>query len=122
MVSEASEQVTGPHRGVAGQSYGEMDVDLPEGNHAAGVDRKSKSSKNKPKELDVDDDDDIVIEEDESIADMQAMLDIRGFGTTKQKKIAGNDAYAVRKEKKTVYRQYMNRQGGFNRPLSPSRD
>ena len=27
----------------------------------------------------------------------------------------------VRKEKKTEYRQYMNRVGGFNRPLSPSR-
>lgn len=51
---------------------------------------------------------------------MEAMLGFGGFGTTKQKKIAGNDVYAVRKEKKTEYRQYMNRLGGFNRPLSPS--
>ncbi|KJZ71873.1 hypothetical protein HIM_08718 [Hirsutella minnesotensis 3608] len=52
---------------------------------------------------------------------MQAMMGFGGFGTTKGKKIAGNDVGAVRKEKKTEYRQYMNRQGGFNRPLSPSR-
>ena len=76
---------------------------------------------------------------------MKAMLGFGGFGTTKQKKIVGNDVYAVRKEKKTEYRQYMsvmlfpetktlrmllcnftnifwhrNRLGGFNRPLSPS--
>ena len=43
------------------------------------------------------------------------------FNTTKNKKIPGNDKnYGVRKDKKTKYRQYMNRQGGFNRPLSPS--
>ncbi|KAI9802799.1 MAG: hypothetical protein M1833_001398 [Piccolia ochrophora] len=53
---------------------------------------------------------------------MKAMMGFGGFGTTKQKKIAGNDAYSVRREKKTEYRQYMNRIGGFNRPLSPSRD
>lgn len=52
---------------------------------------------------------------------MQAMMGFGGFGTTKGQKIAGNNVGAVRKEKKTEYRQYMNRQGGFNRPLSPSR-
>ncbi|KAI9762845.1 MAG: hypothetical protein M4579_000198 [Chaenotheca gracillima] len=60
-------------------------------------------------------------EEDDGIdPEMKAMMGFGGFGTTKQKKIAGNDTYAVRKEKKTEYRQYMNRLGGFNRPLSPS--
>lgn len=43
------------------------------------------------------------------------------FRSTKNTKVPGNNAYGVRKEKKTEYRQYMNRQGGFNRPLSPSR-
>lgn len=66
-------------------------------------------------------DDDIVIEDD-GMAAMQAMMGFGGFGTTHQKKVAGNDVYAVRKEKKSEYRQYMNRTGGFNRPLSPSRD
>ena len=54
--------------------------------------------------------------------DMAAMMGFGGFGTTKNKKVAGNNAYYVRKEKKTEYRQYMNRVGGFNRPLSPTRD
>jgi U4/U6.U5 tri-snRNP-associated protein 3 len=60
-------------------------------------------------------------EVDDDMAAMQAMMGFGGFGTTKNKKIAGNNVGAVRKEKKTEYRQYMNRQGGFNRPLSPSR-
>jgi U4/U6.U5 tri-snRNP-associated protein 3 len=58
---------------------------------------------------------------DEDAAAMQAMLGFGGFGSTKGKKVAGNNAGAVKKEKKTEYRQYMNRVGGFNRPLSPSR-
>ncbi|EQL01681.1 hypothetical protein G6O67_003031 [Ophiocordyceps sinensis] len=66
-----------------------------------------------------DDDDDIEV--DPELDAMQAMMGFGGFGSTKGKKIAGNDVGAVRKEKKTEYRQYMNRQGGFNRPLSPSR-
>lgn len=52
---------------------------------------------------------------------MAAMMGFGGFGTTKGKQIAGNNMGAVRKEKKTEYRQYMNRTGGFNRPLSPPR-
>ncbi|KAK2048861.1 hypothetical protein LZ31DRAFT_12103 [Colletotrichum somersetense] len=70
----------------------------------------------------VDDDEEPEPEvEDDDMAAMQAMLGFGGFGTTKNKKIAGNNVGAVRKEKKTEYRQYMNRQGGFNRPLSPTR-
>ncbi|KAL5628694.1 hypothetical protein BROUX41_002085 [Berkeleyomyces rouxiae] len=53
---------------------------------------------------------------------MQAMLGFGGFGTTKNKKVAGNNAGGVSKEKKSQYRQYMNRVGGFNRPLSPPRE
>jgi len=65
-------------------------------------------------------------DEDEPAADdeeaaMAAMLGFGGFGTTKNKKVRGNDVGAVRKETKSEYRQYMNRQGGFNRPLSPGR-
>lgn len=55
------------------------------------------------------------------MAAMQAMMGLGGFGSTKGQKVAGNDVGAVRKGKKSEYRQYMNRQGGFNRPLSPSR-
>jgi U4/U6.U5 tri-snRNP-associated protein 3 len=68
-----------------------------------------------------EDDDDIVIEDD-GIAAMQAMMGFGGFGTTQYKQVAGNNISAVRKEKKSEYRQYMNRVGGFNRPLSPSHE
>jgi U4/U6.U5 tri-snRNP-associated protein 3 len=63
------------------------------------------------------------IEEDPD--DIEALMrKTMGFGrfrSTKNTKIPGNNVYGVRKEKKTEYRQYMNRTGGFNRPLSPSR-
>ncbi|KAI9772840.1 MAG: hypothetical protein M1840_008722 [Geoglossum simile] len=51
-------------------------------------------------------------------AQMRALMGFKDFGTTKQKKVPGNNIYGVRKDKKTEYRQ--NRVGGFNRPLSPS--
>lgn len=55
--------------------------------------------------------------------DEAQMMRTMGFGTfrsTKNTKVPGNDKnFGVRKEKKTTYRQYMNRAGGFNRPLSP---
>ncbi|KAI9345529.1 U4/U6.U5 small nuclear ribonucleoprotein 27 kDa protein, partial [Obelidium mucronatum] len=52
---------------------------------------------------------------------MQKMLGFGGFETTKNKKVAGTDVSAVNIEKKRTYRQYMNRRGGFNRNLSPTR-
>ncbi|EHL03770.1 putative U4/U6.U5 tri-snRNP-associated protein 3-like protein [Glarea lozoyensis 74030] len=94
------------------QDHDRMEVDL------------SRKSKEKPVEIpvaDEEDDDEIVIEDD-GMADMQAMMGFGGFSTTQNKKILGNNIGAVRKEKKTEYRQYMNRVGGFNRPLSPTRD
>ncbi|KAL5319366.1 hypothetical protein ACEPPN_012417 [Leptodophora sp. 'Broadleaf-Isolate-01'] len=80
-----------------------------------------KGKKGKKAAKPVEDDDDLIVEDDGMDA-MQAMMGFGGFGTTHQQKVAGNDIYAVRKEKKTEYRQYMNRVGGFNRPLSPSRE
>ncbi|GBC00932.1 hypothetical protein RclHR1_04000013 [Rhizophagus clarus] len=55
-------------------------------------------------------------DEDPEHALMKAM-GIAGFNTTKGKKVAGNDAAAVSIKKQRQYRQYMNRRGGFNRPL-----
>jgi U4/U6.U5 tri-snRNP-associated protein 3 len=67
-------------------------------------------------ELDVDMDE---LSEDERLA---RLMGFRKFKSTKNTKVPGNEYnYAVRKEKQTKYRQYMNRQGGFNRPLSPTR-
>lgn len=52
---------------------------------------------------------------------MEKMMGFGKFKTTKNTKVPGNDKlYGVRKEKVMVARQYMNRVGGFNRPLSPS--
>ncbi|XP_054717857.1 U4/U6.U5 small nuclear ribonucleoprotein 27 kDa protein-like isoform X2 [Uloborus diversus] len=48
------------------------------------------------------------------------MMKLMGFGnfdTTKGKHVAGNVAYGVHIIHKRKYRQYMNRKGGFNRPL-----
>ncbi|KAL2443894.1 hypothetical protein ABEF95_013310 [Exophiala dermatitidis] len=52
---------------------------------------------------------------------LKKMMGFTTFKTTQNKKVPGNQIYGVRKEKKTEYRQYMNRVGGFNRPLSPTR-
>lgn len=53
-------------------------------------------------------------------ADEQEMMRMMGFcnfDTTKGKKVEGNDVGAVHVILKRKYRQYMNRKGGFNRPL-----
>ncbi|KFY17687.1 hypothetical protein V492_00463 [Pseudogymnoascus sp. VKM F-4246] len=112
----------GGSRDPGGQSPAQSDT---------GATNASASHKNKPKaadfiaadDMDVEEgeEDDIEVEDD-AMAAMQAMMGFGGFGTTKQKKVLGNDIGGVRKEKKTEYRQYMNRVGGFNRPLSPSRE
>ena len=60
-------------------------------------------------------------DEDEMEDMMRRSMGFTRFRTTKNTKVPGNNIYGVRKEKKTEYRQYMNRMGGFNRPLSPSR-
>lgn len=82
---------------------------------------KIKGAKKKARTPEPEEDPEIIIEDD-GMAAMQAMMGFGGFSTTQNKKVAGNDVSAVRKEKKTEYRQYMNRVGGFNRPLSPSHD
>lgn len=65
--------------------------------------------------------DKMTINEDEEEALLRKMMGFTSFKTTQNTKVPGNQIYGVRKEKKTEYRQYMNRVGGFNRPLSPSR-
>jgi U4/U6.U5 tri-snRNP-associated protein 3 len=60
-------------------------------------------------------------DEDSDTALLRALMGFTVFKTTKNQKVPGNNIYGVRKEKKTEYRQYMNRVGGFNRPLSPTR-
>lgn len=52
--------------------------------------------------------------------DEQEMMKLMGFcsfDSTKGKKVDGNDVGGVHVILKRKYRQYMNRKGGFNRPL-----
>merc|ERR1711963_982366 len=49
--------------------------------------------------------------------DMMRVMGFGSFDTTKNKKVKGNNAGAVHVLVKRKYRQYMNRKGGFNRPL-----
>ena len=53
---------------------------------------------------------------DEEI-EMMKIMGISSFDTTKNKKVKGNDHGEVHVSVKRRYRQYMNRKGGFNRPL-----
>lgn len=48
---------------------------------------------------------------------MAKIMGFSDFDSTKGKKVPGNDVGAVHVVKKRRYRQYMNRKGGFNRPL-----
>ena len=62
------------------------------------------------------------IEDDEDEdAEMRRILGIDGFGSSKGKVVEDNHDGAARgtvsKHKARQYRQYMNRKGGFNRPL-----
>ena len=54
-------------------------------------------------------------------AALRQLLGFDGFGTTKLKPVADNHESAAKgacqKRMKRTYRQYMNRRGGFNRPL-----
>ncbi|CDZ96836.1 Nucleic acid binding protein [Phaffia rhodozyma] len=52
-------------------------------------------------------------EEDE----MAKMMGFGGFGTSKGKHVSSNDTGDVVIKKQRTWRQYMNRKGGFNRPL-----
>ncbi|KXL41774.1 hypothetical protein M433DRAFT_140247 [Acidomyces richmondensis BFW] len=62
------------------------------------------------------------LEGEDETAFLQRVMGFVSFRSTKNTKVPGNDRnYAVHKVKKAEYRQYMNRVGGFNRPLSPSR-
>lgn len=49
--------------------------------------------------------------------EMMKAMGFCGFDSTKNKKVDGNDVGEVHVILKRKYRQYMNRKGGFNRPL-----
>ncbi|XP_011840432.1 PREDICTED: U4/U6.U5 small nuclear ribonucleoprotein 27 kDa protein [Mandrillus leucophaeus] len=50
--------------------------------------------------------------------EMMKLMGFASFDSTKGKKVDGSvNAYAINVSQKRKYRQYMNRKGGFNRPL-----
>ncbi|KAI4682934.1 hypothetical protein J4E81_009558 [Alternaria sp. BMP 2799] len=76
----------------------------------ASPDVEMKDERQKPEDMDDDE------------WEMLKIMGFGGFKSTKNTKVPGNDKnFGVRKDKQLQARQYMNRQGGFNRPLSPSR-
>lgn len=52
---------------------------------------------------------------------MMRLMGFESFDTTKNKHVKGVDCFGISFKQKTEYRQYMNREGGFNRNLSPTR-
>lgn len=68
--------------------------------------------------MDAKDDDEVEYEEDdEELELMKKVMGFNHFDTTKGKRVEGCDVSAVNIRTKKKYRQYMNRRGGFNRPL-----
>ncbi|CAH8458543.1 unnamed protein product [Heterobilharzia americana] len=55
----------------------------------------------------------------EEEAEMMRNMGFCNFSTTKGKHVVGNSIYVANIAKQRKYRQYMNRRGGFNRPLDP---
>lgn len=48
-------------------------------------------------------------------------MGFKSFSSTKNQHVKGTDCYGIYFKQRTEYRQYMNREGGFNRSLSPTR-
>jgi U4/U6.U5 tri-snRNP-associated protein 3 len=81
-------------------------------------DRKAESIIKPKKTIEVIDlNDDDMEGKTEEEADMMKLMGFAGFDSTKGKHIGGNDVSAVHHVVVRKYRQYMNRRGGFNRPL-----
>ncbi|KAF9651507.1 DUF1777-domain-containing protein [Thelephora ganbajun] len=57
---------------------------------------------------------DAVNQDDEA---MMGMMGMASFGSTKGKHVEGNQEGSAKIKKVRTWRQYMNRRGGFNRPL-----
>lgn len=55
------------------------------------------------------------------LVDVKGIMGFDNFATTKNKHVKGTECYGIKFKQVTEYRQYMNREGGFNRELSPTR-
>lgn len=78
---------------------------------------KEKQQQKKSKDAEMVEDD-AGGEMDANEIEMMKMMGIPvGFDSTKGKPVEGNDVSGIRAVTKRQPRQYMNRRGGFNRPL-----
>lgn len=57
----------------------------------------------------------------ESSDDIEHAMGFKTFKSTKNTQVPNNRAFSANVMRHSEYRQYMNRSGGFNRPLSPTR-
>ncbi|WVQ75555.1 hypothetical protein IAR50_005182 [Cryptococcus sp. DSM 104548] len=73
-------------------------------------------------ERDEQDEGEVEDEQDETEAQMAAMMGFGGFNTTKKKNVQQNVEGGANVHKERTWRQYMNRRGGFNRPLDKVKD
>ncbi|KAG0020190.1 Myotubularin- protein 14 [Entomortierella chlamydospora] len=80
-----------------------------------GSDKKSESGKGGGADEEMTAPDELSPEDEE--ARMMALMGFGGFDSTKGKKVPGADVSGADIKKQRQYRQYMNRRGGFNRPL-----
>jgi U4/U6.U5 tri-snRNP-associated protein 3 len=80
----------------------------------SGSGRNRQSQPGNPR---LDDDGVIMVDDDNDEMSMMKLMGFSDFNTTKGKHVPGNDTYAANIVQKRKYRQYMNRRGGFNRPL-----
>ncbi|XP_030058371.1 U4/U6.U5 small nuclear ribonucleoprotein 27 kDa protein [Microcaecilia unicolor] len=79
-------------------------------------DHKDSKSGGPPKERQITEED--MEGKTEEEIEMMKIMGFGSFDTTKGKKVEGSvNAYAINVSQKRKYRQYMNRKGGFNRPL-----
>ena len=100
---------------------GPLDGDSISAGDGAQASLSEHNNKSKPKKLKNTSDNENSDDDEDGLDEMQQMLGFGGFGSTKGKAVADNQSSAAKgaasKNKGRKYRQYMNRKGGFNRPL-----
>jgi len=84
----------------------------PPRDRSRSTDQDKKDAEARPQISDAD----LVGKTDDEI-EMMKLMGFAGFDSTKNKHVSGNTGFAVNIIHKRKYRQYMNRKGGFNRPL-----
>ncbi|XP_064421601.1 U4/U6.U5 small nuclear ribonucleoprotein 27 kDa protein isoform X1 [Latimeria chalumnae] len=105
-----------PHRRRSRSPRRHRSTSLSPSRQKDGEKKDSKDSKSAVKEHHISEED--MEGKTEEEIEMMKLMGFSSFDTTKGKKIDGSvNAYAVNVSQKRKYRQYMNRKGGFNRPL-----